>query len=83
MMEDVSGGVGDDPKADDQAADGDDPFAGGAVMGAERSGFLKAKNLPAKADEHEEDAEDESEPCHALPMYRIGCTGGKRKIRTD
>ena len=83
MMEDVSGRVSDDPETDDQAADGDDPFTGRAVVDGERSGFVKAKNLSTKADDHEKDAESESEPCHEHLIYRIGCTDGKREIWAD
>lgn len=82
-MEDVSGGEGDDPEPGDEAADGDDPFAGGAVVGGEGSSLMRSENLPTEADDHEQDAEGESEPCHGLLMYRIRCTTGKREIRAD
>ena len=81
MMEDVSGGEGDDPESDDNAADGDDPVTGGAVVGSELGGLADAEHLSAEADGHEERAESEGEPCHGLPMYRIGCAVVKRKIR--
>lgn len=80
MMEDVSGGEGNDPEADHQAADRDDPLTGGAVVGAQGSSLMCAEKLPTEADDHEQNAECESEPCHGLPMYRIRCTTGKREI---
>ena len=83
MMEDVSGGKGDDPEADDEAADRDDPLAGGAVMDAKTGGFVRAENLATEADDHEQNAESESEPCHGNLIYRIRCTTGKSEIRTD
>jgi hypothetical protein len=83
MMEDVSGGESNDPEADDQAADGDDPFAGGAVMDAEGRGFASAEELPTKSDDHEQNADSEGEPCHTLLMYRMTCRVGKSEIRTD
>ena len=79
-MEDVSGGEGDDPEADDDAANRDDPLAGRAVMDAERGGFVGAEKLATEADDHEQNAEGECEPCHGNLIYRIGCTTGKRKI---
>lgn len=82
-MEDVRGGEGDDPEADDQAADGDDPFTGGAVMDAEGRGFMGAEELPPEADDHEQNAESKGEPCHTLLMYRMTCRVGKRQMRTD
>ena len=83
VVEDVSGGEGDDPESDDNAADGDDPVAGGAVVGAEGGGLADAEHLSAKADGHEQSAESEGEPCHGLHLYRIGCGVEKRKIRAD
>ena len=83
MMEDVSGGEGDDPESDDNAADGDDPVTGGAVVGSELGGLADAEHLSAETDGHEERAESEGEPCHGLPMYRIGCAVVKRKIRVN
>lgn len=80
MMEDVSGGESNDPEADDDTADGDDPFTGGAVVSAEGSGLMRAEELATEADDHEQNAESESEPCHGHLIYRIGCTTGKRKI---
>ena len=63
-MEDVSGGEGDDPEADDDAANRDDPLAGRAVMDAETGGFVRAENLATEADDHEQNAESKGEPCH-------------------
>ena len=63
-MEEVGGGDGDDPEADDERADGEDPVAGAAVLRGKAGGFASAKNLAADADGHEESAEDESDPCH-------------------
>lgn len=83
MMEDVSGGESNDPEADDHAAYGDDPFAGGAVMDAEGRGFMGAEYLATEADDHEQNAESESEPCHGNLIYRIRCTTGKRENRAD
>lgn len=80
-MQDVSGGEGDDPESDDNAADGDDPVTGGAVVGSEVGRLADAEHLSAKADGHEQSAESEGEPCHGLPMYRIRCGIGKREIR--
>jgi hypothetical protein len=83
MVQDVSCGEGNDPKADDQAADGDDPLAGRAVMDAEGRGFVRAEKLATEADDHEQNAESEGEPCHRLLMYRMACRVGKREMRTD
>lgn len=64
VVQDVRRGEGDDPEADDQAADGENPLAGRAVVGGERGEFTSAKDLAADADGHQESAESEREPCH-------------------
>jgi hypothetical protein len=64
VMEDVSSREGDDPKADDEAANGDDPLAGGAIMGGEGGGFADAEDLSADANHHQKGAENEGEPSH-------------------
>ncbi len=63
-MEEVGSGEGDDPETDDQAADGDDPAAGGAVVGGKGGRLADAEDLAADANHHEESAEDEGEPSH-------------------
>jgi len=63
-MEEVGSGEGDDPETDDQAADGDDPAAGGPVVGGEGGGFADAVDLAADANHHEKSAENEGEPSH-------------------
>lgn len=68
-MEDVGSGKGNDPETDDQAADSDDPFAGGTVVGGEGGGFVDAEDLAAEANHHQEGAENEGEPCHGKPFY--------------
>ena len=56
VMEEVSGGEGDYPEADDERADGEDPVAGAAVAGGEGGGFASSENLAADADGHEKSA---------------------------
>lgn len=63
-MENAGGGKGDEPQADDEAADGEDPAAKVAVMGAKTGGFAESEELSAKPDEDQEGAENEREPCH-------------------
>lgn len=70
MVQDVSGRVGHDPQADDQAADGNDPFAGRMVFSAKSGGLAQAERLPAQANDHEQSAENECEPCHDLERLR-------------
>ncbi len=64
VMEEVSGRNGDNPEADDERPDGEDPVAGAAVLRGEGGGFAGAKNLAADADGHQESAKDESDPSH-------------------
>jgi hypothetical protein len=65
-MKVMSGGDRDNPEADDEGADGDDPATCGAVMGGEGGGLAGAENLAADTDGHEENAEDEGGPSHGL-----------------
>jgi len=58
VVEDVSGGKGDDPEADDEAADGEDPAAEMAVIGGETGGFAGGKDLSTDTDGDEESADD-------------------------
>jgi hypothetical protein len=64
VMEVVSSGKGDSPEADDEGSDSKDPFTDRAVLGTEGAGFADTEDLAAKADGHEENAEDEGEPNH-------------------
>lgn len=77
MVQDVSGRISHDPQPDDQAADGNDPFAGRVIFSAEPGSFAKAERLSAEANDHEQSAEDKCEPCHDLDLYRIRSTTGK------
>lgn len=52
-MKEVGGGEGDDPEAGDQAADGKDPSACGAVVGGEGGCFTDAEKLASEADGHQ------------------------------
>lgn len=63
-MEDMGGGEGDDPETDDQAADGENPAADVAVVGAETGGFAGGKDLTADTDGDKESAEKKGEPRH-------------------
>ena len=63
-MEDVGSREGDDPETDDQAADCDDPFASGAVVGSEGGGFADSEDLATDANDHQKRAENEGEPSH-------------------
>ena len=65
-MEEMSGGDRDDPEADDERADGEDPAAHGPVVGSKGGRLAGAENLAADADGHEESAEDEGGPSHGL-----------------
>ncbi len=66
VMKEAGGGEGNNPKADDEGADGEDPVARVAIGGCESGGFMGAENLAADADGHEENAEDEGGPDHGL-----------------
>lgn len=66
VMEVMGGGEGDDPEADDDGANGENPAAGRPVVGSESGGFASAKDLTADADGHEDDAEDEGNPDHSF-----------------
>lgn len=79
LMEEMGGGEGDDPKADDQGADGEDPAASGAIMGGEACGFTDTEDLSADTNGHEKGAEDEREPGHGVPLYPIWSGCGKRQ----
>jgi hypothetical protein len=59
---------GDNPQADDEGTDGEDPATRRTVVGSESGGFTGAENLAADADGHEHDAEDESGPYHGFPL---------------
>lgn len=63
-MEVVGGGERDDPEAEDERADGENPFADRAVVVGEPGRFADAKDLAGQANDHEEDADGESDPCH-------------------
>lgn len=64
MMEVVGGGKGDDPEADDEGADGEDPFANRAILLGEAGGFADAKDLAGEAYDHEKGADGEGDPGH-------------------
>ena len=66
VTEEVSGREGNDPKTDDERADGEDPVARVAILGGEGGGFTNAEDLAADANGHEESAEDEGGPSHGL-----------------
>ncbi len=66
VMEEAGGGEGDNPKADDERADGEDPVARVAIGGCESGRLAGAEDLAADADGHEENAEDEGGPDHGL-----------------
>ena len=82
MLEVVGGGKGDDPEANDEGADGEDPLADGTVVGSEASGFADAEGLAGESDEHEEDADGEGDPCHGhgIPFYPNRYRCGKREM---
>lgn len=63
-MEDVGSGEGDYPQTDDEAPDRNDVLAGRTVMEGEAGTFVGAKNLTADANDHEQNADSEGEPCH-------------------
>lgn len=65
-MEETGSREGNDPEADDEGADGEDPVAGAAIARREGCGFANAKNLPADANAHQKGAEDEGEPGHGF-----------------
>jgi len=64
MVEVMSSGEGDDPQADDEGANSEDPVAGMAVLGSQPGGFASAENLAADPDAHEQRAEGEGDPSH-------------------
>jgi len=66
MMEVASSRQSNDPKANHQGANGEDPVARIAILGDEGLGFAGAENLAADADGHEQSAEDESNPSHGF-----------------
>jgi len=81
MMEEAGGGEGDNPEADHERADGEDPFADVAVGGGEGGGFVGAEDLAADADGHEQSAEDEGDPGHGfivLPWGMVKWQGTRR-----
>lgn len=82
VMEVVGGGEGDDPEADDEGADCEDPFADRAVVLGEARSFADAKDLTSQANDHEEDADGESDPGHGhgIPFYLNGHRCGKRGV---
>jgi hypothetical protein len=65
-MEVASGRQGDNPEANHQRANGEDPVAGVAILGCEGRGFTGSENLAADADARQEGAEDESDPSHGF-----------------
>lgn len=70
-MEDMRGRKGNDPQADHQRADGQDPFASRTVMGSQPGGLADTKDLSANANDHQKGAESEGEPSHGVPLYPI------------
>ena len=62
----VRGGEGDNPEANHQGSDGQDPFADGAIVVGEFGGFEDSEDLPAEANGHEQDADSECEPGHGV-----------------
>ena len=65
-MEEMGGGEGNNPKADNQRTDGEDPATRRTVVGSQSGRFASAENLAADTDGHEESAEDEGGPSHGL-----------------
>jgi hypothetical protein len=78
-VEEVRCGEGNDPEADNQRADGEDPVAGGTIGGGEPGGFADTENLSTNADGHQQGTEDECEPGHGVPLYPIQDGCGKRQ----
>lgn len=66
VAEVVSCGEGDDPEADHERADGENPAPGRTVVGSKGGGLASAEDLAAKANGHQESAEDEGGPRHGL-----------------
>lgn len=66
VVEEMSSGQGDNPQADNEGADGENPVAGMAILGSEGGGFASAENLAAEADGHQQNAEEQSGPRHGL-----------------
>jgi hypothetical protein len=66
VMEEVRSGKSDHPEADDEGADGENPVASAAITRGQRRGFVGSKNLTAKANGHEDGAEDEGGPSHGF-----------------
>lgn len=66
MMQEMSSGERDNPKADDQGTHGQNPAPRGAVMSGKAGRFAGAENLAADADGHQKCAEDKGGPRHGL-----------------
>lgn len=66
MMEITGSGQSNDPQANHQGANGEDPVARMAILGGEGRGFAGAEDLAANADGHEQCAEDEGNPSHGF-----------------
>lgn len=84
VMQVMSGGDRDDPEADDEGADGEDPAAHGTVVGSKGRGLASAENLAADADGHQESAEDEGGPGHGLNLCTlliVDAGRGRRQVR--
>jgi hypothetical protein len=69
VMEVLGGRESDDPESDDQGADGEDPFADGAVVMGKSGRFTDAEDLAAETDGHKDDSDGESEPGETHMAY--------------
>lgn len=83
IVNEMRGGKGDNPEAHHEAADGENPSPGGAILDRQRGGLARAKNLTANANAHQQSTENKGEPRHGLPFYPIlhGC--GKSQPRSS
>lgn len=79
QVQDVRRREGNNPQSDDQRADGEDPLAGGAIMGGEARRLADTEDLPADSDGHQKGTENEREPSHGVPLYPIQDGCGKRQ----
>jgi hypothetical protein len=72
---------GDNPEADDERPDGEDPFTDGAVVRGEGGGLADAEDLAAEADGHEDNADGEGKPgqVHGISFYPNKHRCGKRE----
>ncbi len=65
-MEDMGGGEGDDPEADDEVPTVRTHLRAGRSWGARVEDLRSAEDLAADANGHEEGAEDEGNPDHSF-----------------